>query len=290
MVPCCRIIANPVSGTMSENEKYRLLKRVALFLKAEIHGLDTRSEDELRRCAREQAEQCDVLVVGGGDGTMSLVINAVDLASTVLAFIPFGTGNALAHALGYRGGLPVIAERVRNGIIHEYDLIDCDTRRKAFMASLGIDSVILKRYNQHKSSGHKGLAAYLSVGLKAYFREYRPTNGSIHVAGHVHRITRLLSVMVLKQPFVGMGLKVAPHARWNDGFLHLLTMTSGLPGLLVGLATGFTIGNRAGCYEYGKAIRIFLDDSTTLQIDGELAWTQKQFSFKVIPAVLRMKH
>ena len=50
-----------------------------------------------------------MLVVAGGDGTMSLVINAVPADRIPLAFLPFGTGNALTHALGYKGTTADIA-------------------------------------------------------------------------------------------------------------------------------------------------------------------------------------
>jgi hypothetical protein len=57
-----------------------LLKKTASLLQSKVHGLDIRSEAELRRSALEQAAaQCDLLVVAGGDGTMSMGINAIDL-------------------------------------------------------------------------------------------------------------------------------------------------------------------------------------------------------------------
>mgnify|MGYP000712376062 CR=1 FL=1 len=46
---------------------------------------------------------------------MSLVINAIDLAATTLAFLPFGTGNALTHTLHYGRGLLGVAARIRDG-------------------------------------------------------------------------------------------------------------------------------------------------------------------------------
>jgi len=77
--------------------------------------------------------------VAGGDGTFSQVLNTVDLSETSLAFLPFGTGNALTFALGYRGGVFDIAARIRQGREHRCDLIHCDNRKKAFMVSLELD-------------------------------------------------------------------------------------------------------------------------------------------------------
>ena len=141
------ILANPVSGFLPMHKRHQLLNDAASVLKANVYGLDTNSEEELVQCARERSEQCDVLVVAGGDGTFSLVVNAIDLSSTTLAFLPFGTGNALGYALNYHGGLSSIAVRIRKGVIHDCDLINCSDRKKAFMASLGIDGTIIHRYN-----------------------------------------------------------------------------------------------------------------------------------------------
>ena len=107
------ILANPASGNLPTCRRYALLKQAADLLSADVHGLDTASAEEFSQCAREQAERCDVLVVAGGDGTFSLALNAVETPSTALAFLPFGTGNALTYALGYRGGTEEIAASIR---------------------------------------------------------------------------------------------------------------------------------------------------------------------------------
>ena len=285
-----RILANPASGNMPSRKRYALLKRSAEILKAGVFGLDTVSAEELARCAREQARQCDVLVVAGGDGTMSLVINAVDLSATTLAFLPFGTGNALTHALNYRGDLTAIAGRILNGPVHACDLIDCDRRRKAFMASLGFDGAMIRLYERYRAMGFRGLNAHFRAGFRAYFREYHPTGGDITVDNQSRRVDRLFSLMVVKQPFFGMGLKAVPKARWNDGQLHATVVSPALPGLLAGLFTGFTVGNRVGDYFRGKKLTVALDESRIVQIDGELGWTSDRFVFGVLPGVLKLKH
>ncbi len=59
-------------------------------------------EDD-KRSIRELARRFDVLVIAGGDGTFSDAINSVSTDETTIAFLPLGTGNAMAHALHYRG-------------------------------------------------------------------------------------------------------------------------------------------------------------------------------------------
>ena len=96
------IISNPVSGTTTIDQKRNALEAPAGILGAGIHGLDTRSPDDLMACVRDLAANCDVIVIAGGDGTFSDIINAVDTAQKPVAFLPLGTGNALRHAFKYR--------------------------------------------------------------------------------------------------------------------------------------------------------------------------------------------
>ncbi|BBO81420.1 diacylglycerol kinase [Desulfosarcina ovata subsp. sediminis] len=288
------MIANPASGKLSANRRYARLQQVARMMKATVRGLDTGNARELAQCAREAAQECDVLVVAGGDGTFSLMLNAVDLATTTLAFLPFGTGNALTHALGYGKNLLQIAAGIIGGRDHRLDLIDCgtgcDVRQKAFMTSLGIDGAAIRRYEQFRARGYRGLKAHMAAGVTAYFRDYRPTGGQLTIDGRHKRIDHLLSLMVVKQPYFGMGLKAVPRARWNDGRLHIQAIDSGLAGALTGLITGFSIGNRAGRYRCGHSFYLRLDTPLTLQVDGEVGWTSDRFDFRVLPGVLKLRY
>ncbi|GAB6906187.1 hypothetical protein DESC_880078 [Desulfosarcina cetonica] len=292
--PRYAIIANPASGKLSMDQRHARLKTVAEALGATLHGLDTRSPTELARCARETAQHCDILVVAGGDGTFSLVLNAVDLDAVTLAFLPFGTGNALTYALNYRGDLFAIAAAIRKGCCHRMDLIDCgmdaNRRKKAFMTSVGIDGAAIRRYEQYHAAGLRGLKAHLRAGIAAYLKDYRPTEGTLDLDGRHWRVDRLLSLMVVKQPYFGMGLKAVPRARWDDGALHIQVINTGWIGLLTGLATGFTIGNRAGSHHAGSQLRLRLAAPLTLQIDGELAWTSDWFDFGVLPGALQLQY
>jgi len=99
------IIANPASGKKNIVQKHSVLGRAAEILNAEIHGLDTTTLEDFCQCARELANRCEVLVIAGGDGTLSDIINSIDTAQKPVAFLPFGTGNAMQHALKYKGGI-----------------------------------------------------------------------------------------------------------------------------------------------------------------------------------------
>jgi diacylglycerol kinase family enzyme len=283
------ILTNPVSGGMSPDQKRSALAEAAEILDAEIYGLDTRSAEEFRQCAEHLAGRCDVLVAAGGDGTFSDLINAVDTRHLAVGFLPLGTGNAMGHALKYKGDLSRVAHRLKQGKIHRYDLIDCDGKKRAFTTSVGIEGTIIRLWQNYRARGGGGFKTYFTAFIDAYFRRYKRANAVIQLDGENFEIKHLLSLMIVKQPYYGFGMKVVPNARFDDRQLHSLCVNSGLFMTLLGSLAAFTVGNPIGRYRTGKALTVHLDRPLMLQADGNYGWEADSFSFKILPGALKLK-
>jgi len=283
------IITNPASGKMTVDQKRIVLAKAAEIFDANIYGLDTITADDFGQCARELATYYDVLVTAGGDGTFSDIINSIDTAHTTIAYLPLGTGNAMRYALEYKGSLADIAMRIRDGKIHEYDLINCDEKKRAFMVSIGIEGALIRLRNQYLAQGATGFKTYLRAAFNAYFREYKRTIATITVNDAIFDTENLLSLMVVKQPYYGFGMNVVPEARFDDRKLHILCINSGLFKCTIGVVTAFTIGNRIGKYCTSQKTSVQLERPLILQIDGNYAWKSDVFSFTVMPNALKIK-
>jgi diacylglycerol kinase family enzyme len=283
------IVTNPASGKLSIDEKRSALRRAARILESDIYGLETQNAAELVDCARHLSTQCDVIVVAGGDGAFSDIVNSLDTAQITLAFLPLGSGNALKSALAYKGSLEAIAERIKTGGLRKFDLIDCDGRRRAFMASVGFEGKVIAQRDRYLLQGAKGFHAY----SKSFFLSYlkygpRPT-ARLRIDEDLVEIEKILSILIMKQPFYGYGMKVACEARFDDGKLHILGVNSGLLGTLLGAFTAFTFGNRIGKYWTGHELEVILNRPLPLQIDGNVAWEDRRFVFRILPESLSMK-
>lgn len=283
------IITNPVSGKMTVDQKLSALAKAAKILDAEIHGLDTVTADDFGQCARELATRCDVLVIAGGDGTLSDIINSIDTARTPIAYLPLGTGNAMQYALKYKGSLTDIVMRIKDGKIHEYDLINCDEKSRAFMISVGIEGTIIRLYDQYVAQGAAGFKTYFRAVVNSYFKEYKRTTARITVDDAMFEVKNLLSLLVVKQPYYGFGMNVVPRARFNDRQLHISCINSGLFESVIGGITAFTIGNRIGQYRTGRQLTVELERPLTMQIDGNEGWNADAFTFTVLPNALKIK-
>lgn len=283
------IITNPVSGKMNAKQKYARLAEAAKVLDAKIHGMNTTTAGEFIQCAKTLVTDCDILIAAGGDGTFSDVINSVDTTQAPVAYLPLGTGNALSYALHYKGGLTDIALRIREGKIREYDLINCNDRVRAVTVSIGIEGDVVRLRDRYVFRGGRGLQSYVKAVVISYFKTYKRVDASIVVDGSLIRMKNLLSLMIVKHPYYGFGMKVVPKARFDDRKLHLVAMNPGLCSAVIGGISAFTIGNRIGQYRHGLKLEINLDRALTMQYDGNQGWKSERFYFNVLPKALKIK-
>ncbi len=283
------IITNPIAGKMSIERKRSLLAKAAEILNAEIEGLDTHSVSDFRLCAKDLSKRYDVLVAAGGDGTISDVINAVDTSKIPIAFLPLGTGNAMQHALNYNGNLRDIAWRIREGEIREYDLVNCDEKLRGFMVSIGFDGTVIRVRGQYRAQGASGFEAYFRAVLNAYFKEYKRVDARIVADEALFEMKDVLSIMVVKQPYYGFGMKVVPKARFDDGQLHTLSINAGLLKAVIGGLSAFASGNKVGRYRACRRLTVSLNRPVALQIDGNEGWESDEFHFAVLSRGLKIK-
>jgi diacylglycerol kinase (ATP) len=281
------LIVNPVAGTASLTAKKKIIARTLEIFGPEtlVAGWDTTSARDLCDSAREIAGKVDVLVVAGGDGTFSDVLNAVD-PSTVLSFIPLGSGNAWRKTLGLVGYPRKIAAAIRDGRDHSLDLILCDGRRKGIFASIGLEGHVLGEREKHLSAGITGLRAYAQATARSLLGGYKRKDAEVAIDGELTQVHGLTTLVVSKTPYYGYGFRVVPQARLDDGYLHVLIVCTGLLGTVAAIATSFLGGNRMGDHRTGRLVTVRTAQDAYLQIDGNLEREGRDFRFEVLPKAL----
>ncbi|MGB5217312.1 MAG: diacylglycerol kinase family protein [Smithella sp.] len=283
------IIANPVSGKRSLDEKQKILNEVAGILKdATIAGLDTKSPEEFSRCAQELSRKVKILLVAGGDGTFSLVMNSVS-RDVPLGFLPFGSGDVLRHTFNLPRCPKENARSILTAKEHFIDAICCDGKTKALFASIGIEGSILLERNKYLINDLLGFTAYGLSTLKVLFDGYINADLRILMDGQEVTTSSSLTAVITKLPYYGYGFKVVPQARYDDGYLHLLILDSGPFGALYALATALMGGNRIGDYYKARDIHITTSTEQFLQRNGDPEKEKRtQFSFKILPKELKI--
>ena len=283
------IIANPKSGSASVARKAATLAKAAKVLGSGtvVAGLDTASREQFLQCAQDLATKVDVMIVAGGDGTFSDIINAVSGDAT-LSYMPLGSGCALRYALGLPPQLSRVARQIRDGRRHALDLILCDGTVKAFMASVGLEADIIHRRETLQADGVRGPQAYAMATFGSLLTRLKRIDMTITIDDRTFAFPRAVTAIVTKIAYYGYGLRMVPDAAFDDRQLHLLAINSGRGRLVQTLATAFMDGNRLGRHEEGRRIRIEMPQERHAQLDGNLYRRGKSFDFRVLPEALQM--
>ena len=282
------IIVNPVSGKKSLARKRRALSYAVEVLGGDcvVVGLDTTSRRQFAECARDLSKKVDTLVVAGGDGTVSDVINTVDPEMN-LAYLPLGSACALGQVLGLPFNVEKAAAQIRDGSAHHLDLILCDNDKKAIMASIGINSFTLQTREKLLKIGIKGGMAY-GIGTTAAYFKYKRTDVTINADGEVFTLRNVITTIIGKTPSFGYRMILVPEAKIDDGYLHLLAVNVGYFRVAYNIFKSFFAPIRTGEYRKATNVRITLKEPRFLQIDGNIYKKAKEFEFAVLPGALKL--
>src|ERR1035437_976361 len=96
------LIVNPVSGAGKDEKNIAWVLR---HFRKHGHQIDlrrTKGRGDAQKFARQAvAAEYDVVIGGGGDGTINEVLNGMIGSEVRLAILPWGTGNVFAGEMGF---------------------------------------------------------------------------------------------------------------------------------------------------------------------------------------------
>lgn len=240
------------------------------------------SEDEVRR----QLGDVDLVIVAGGDGSITAVLGALVGQPKPLGIIPLGTANDLAHTLNIPAEIPAACDIIAGGRIRQVDVSTVNGLHFCNVASLGL-SVTIARELTGQTKRRWGVLAYALASLRA-LRHLRHFHAIIRTPEGEIR-TRSAQIAVGNGRFYGGGMVVAADAAIDDGKLHVYSLEVehwwGMLALFPAL--------RRGSHIYWRHTRSFttaeLEVTTrrrrSIDIDGEVA-THTPARFRILPAAL----
>jgi diacylglycerol kinase (ATP) len=271
------IIVNPTAGS---GHAARLIpwirERLAPRPDAELL-VTTRRGDAEEATARAVESGCDRVVVVGGDGTIQEVVNGVldGRAPTSIGIVPVGSGNDLARSLGLPTD-PAEAWTVAIGrgtrVIDAATASNREGRRRWFASAggIGFDAQVAEAMST-RSGWQSGRAGYLLTTLSE-LRRFDNRRLRIVLDGEpIER--RALLVAIANGPYYGGGMRIAPDAAPDDGWLDLcvvgdvsrLTAIRELPNLY----RGTHVRNPAVSVHRARVIEVIGDGPTHAHLDGE---------------------
>lgn len=281
-------IINPKAGTKSKNHIPSLIQQHidhTLFDVSIAYTQAPYHATELARAA--SAEQVDIVIATGGDGTVNEVMQGLLHSNTSLGILPFGSGNGLARFLGVpMNHLEAIKFINTANII----LIDsCQLNNHAFVnvAGTGFDAHIGDVFSKAKG---RGFSTYIKLSIKEY-RKYIPQNYKLTINGNViERKAFMISFANTSQ--FGNNAHIAPEADIQDGLVDVCIMK---PLSIIDLpAVVFSIFNksihRSKYVEIIKCkeVKVERKQKEAIHIDGEPHLEAPVLNVQVVPSSLRV--
>ena len=194
----------------------------------ELNALDfeliivpVKSSEQLPNLVRKHGKQVDLVIVGGGDGTLNAVVDSLVEMQLPLGILPLGTANDLARTLSIPQSIPEACRAIAAGQVKYIDLGWVNGKHFFNVASLGLSVKI----TQNLSKGAKRRWGILAYGLTAVqvLWHNRPFRARIRLNGESIRV-KTIQIAVGNGRYYGGGMAVADDAAIDDQRLDLYSL------------------------------------------------------------------
>lgn len=241
--------------------------------------------DEIRR----RAEHFDVVILGGGDGTLNLAADAMREVAVPMAVLPLGTANDFARTLMIPDDLEAACRNVVQGVDYGIDLGQCNDVNFVNVASIGL----AVRACEYRSSAAKKWLGSLGYASNVYsaFRDTQPFGAEIRCNGETHRL-HSIQIAVGNGRYFGGGLAVSNDAALDDGTLDVYSLkpqrTTSLLRMLPALVRGPDQSIQGVQLFEAREFEIETDRRMPINTDGEIL-TETPALFRVLRGALTVK-
>jgi YegS/Rv2252/BmrU family lipid kinase len=263
-------------------EALKQLKKLDFDLQEE--SMD--NPQHLPELIRRYQNRVDLVIIGGGDGTLNAAADALVETQLPLGILPLGTANDLARTLGIPNSLPEACEIIAKGQVRRIDLGWVNGKHFFNVASMGLSVQITERLTK-ETKRRWGIFAYAITALQALWKA-RPFRAEIRIEGESIRV-KTVQIAVGNGRYYGGGMAVAHDATIDDRRLDLYSLElkhwwqiiALLPAMRGGRHTAFP-GVRA---LRGQKIQVYTSKPRPINTDGEIT-TYTPADFRVIPQAL----
>jgi diacylglycerol kinase (ATP) len=276
----------------------------------------TESKGHARRLAVEAARTGTKLIVAcGGDGTISEVANGIieSKEDAELAILPGGTGSDFRRTIGLPMNIAAAARALRDGRSRVIDagrvtfVNDRGERELRFfinVASFGMSTSVLDRTSSGEakkwipafaprklSSKLSYAAATLQTTLSS-----SPTEVQVQFDEQTERRLRIAEFCVANARYYGGGMKIAPDAKFDDGFFDIVTIGDASSFRILANAPRLYFGAHLRMNEVTHALArqvvarpVRKDEEIRVELDGEVVG-RLPATFEIMPRALRVRH
>lgn len=234
------------------------------------------------RYASNKKQKLDMVIIGGGDGTLNHAAKGLMATGLPLGIIPLGTANDLARTLGIPLDPLMAAKRIGRDKLHAIDLGEVNGHPFFNVASIGLGAELAGALSPTLKK-RWGVIGYI-IGTWQVASRTRPVRVAM-VWDDGSATTHTFQLAVGNGASYGGGLKVDPTARPDDGLLHVFSLETknwlGLIPMAPFLKLGWQNAFRSVRSFKTKQLTVHTARPRPINLDGELA-THTPATFKVL--------
>lgn len=286
-------LLNPIAGSGNRSGIKRLIETKMPAMQTAFLLLSTNAEgkyDEVRQKILQ--EGFTDVVVAGGDGTISSVVNDLRDTNVNFGLIPCGSGNGLALSAGISKKAAKAFDNIFSGEPVLTDAFIINQHFSCMLSGLGFDAQVAHDFAKQKK---RGLITYAKQTYSNFLKA-KPYTFTITADGRrVHTEAFFISIANSNQ--FGNQFTIAPQASLTDGLLDIVAVQKmSKLQMLFSVLHQITNGKvRERLYSKNKIIyyqtaKLVIDnpDAAPLHVDGDPKDTAPSFNISIIPNAFRL--
>ena len=213
-----------------------------------------------------------MVIVGGGDGSLSSAVDELVDRDCVFALLPLGTANSFARSLGLPLDLDGAIEAIATGRRRRVDLGVIDGDFYANSAAIGL-SPLIGATVPHGLKRWLGRVGYLLWAVRCVLR-FRPFHLTVELENGVVHEMDAMEVRIANGPYHG-GVEVIDSARVDSGEIVVQAVPGRakhrlLRNWLAVLARNRTQKKQTVVDFHARKLRLITEPPLPISIDGEV--------------------
>lgn len=277
------ILANPNAGSRKGERSLKLLlpylEKEGLSYKLFTTEHTGQEASFIQKILEEKSTE-DQLIILGGDGTISLALNALpnDLP---FGYIPSGSGNDFARSLGLSFDPIQAFKNIRQNKTKDFYVIHYKSQSFSGYAlnnvGIGLDAAIVKATNGGRM---KNMLNALKLGRLSYFLtalhvlfSKKPFEISVYNMKNAFKFDNAFLLTFTKHPYFGGGIQIAPEATNLSKEIHLVELDRySIPkifSLIPSVLKAKHLDNNLFHHSVSTAAAVTPQSVQPVQIDGE---------------------
>jgi diacylglycerol kinase family enzyme len=286
------VVLNGTSGQGTAPKAAERLKEIFAEAGREAQVTLAEGGKEINAAMRRVVEGgCEVLVAGGGDGTINCAASAVIGREIPLGVLPLGTLNHFAKDLGIPLDLDDAAKVILTGVVCKVDVGEVNGQIFLNNSSLGVYPAIVRLRDRYRATVRGKWLAALWAGLTVMRRS---PFMAVRIMGEGEKIVRRTPlVLVANNEYRMSGIDPGNRESLARGQLALYVVNAEQrPGLLRLAWEVFWKGA-----EQAKEIDVVLVEEATIETrrrqlqvatDGEVFTLESPLDYRIRPGALRV--